>query len=404
MIRKDFREGIGYSVVEFDGARQIFAAARPRRGANFAEQAEETLQSLDAIYHQEGFVGSIVMQTVFLDDLRALPDCRRRIREFYAKNLPATAYLAQPPCAGYHLAIEAWGIAGGKNELHIERRGEEMTLVRHRGNTWAYLANVLPATAAEAVYDRSLSAFHSAGERLHGVGLRFGDVLRTWLYLGNITAPDGQTSRYLELNRARTDYYRNVDFADGRVPGEWNRPVFPASTGIGTQDNEVAIGCLALQSARPGTVLVPLENPRQTAACDYAHQYGPESPKFARAMAVASGDAVCTFISGTASITASDTRHADDFERQTQQTIDNIEVLIAPDNFRRHGFPGMGAALDDLALARVYIKRPEDFERARAICRKRWGELPTIYVVADVCRDELLVEIEALAFSPRQDP
>jgi enamine deaminase RidA (YjgF/YER057c/UK114 family) len=231
--------------------------------------------------------------------------------------------------------------------------------------------------------------------------MRFDDVIRTWLYLGNITGAEKHTTRYLELNSARTDFYRDRKFFTGLLPPEWKKPVFPASTGIGMKGSEMSLGGIALKSERSDIVLFPLENPKQTAAYDYAHEYGPDSPKFSRAMAIVAGELVTTFISGTASITASDTRHADNFERQTQQTLDNIQVLIASDNFQQHGFPGMGATLDDLALARVYLKRPEDYRQARAICQQRMGKLPTIYVVSDICRPELLVEIEAIAFSRR---
>ena len=83
------------------------------------------------------------------------------------------------------------------------------------------------------------------------------------------------------------------------------------------------------------------------------------SPKFARAMAVTAGETAEIFISGTASITGSDTRFAGDMAEQTRQTLDNIEALISAENFARHGLPGWGATLGDLALARVYVKRGE---------------------------------------------
>jgi hypothetical protein len=79
--------------------------------------------------------------------------------------------------------------------------------------------------------------------------------------------------------------------------------------------------------------------------------------------------------------------------------LDNIEALIGPENFQRHGLPGSGATLGDLALARVYLRRPEDYAAAAAICGARLGELPISYVVGDICRPELLVEIEGIAFS-----
>ena len=88
---------------------------------------------------------------------------------------------------------------------------------RHDGAAWAYLADVRPDVAAGPICDRSLSAFRAASQRLHSIGWRFEDVVRTWLYLGNITGEEGQTCRYLELNRARTDFYRNLKFAAGLV-------------------------------------------------------------------------------------------------------------------------------------------------------------------------------------------
>ena len=54
-----------------------------------------------------------------------------------------------------------------------------------------------------------------------------------------------------------------------------------------------------------------------------------------------------------------------------------------------------------MGLVRVYVKRREDYPQAREVCEKRLGELPIIYAIADVCRPELLVEIEGIAFSSR---
>jgi enamine deaminase RidA (YjgF/YER057c/UK114 family) len=398
MIRKHLQDGISYSVVESDGMRHVFLAAQPCLDATVSDQLKKTLRSLDEICGAHG--GLIVMQSVFLAKSENQADCRRMMREYYGDELPATSYIPQPPCAGGCLAIEAWVVGPSEDAIEYDRLSENLVLARHRGTTWAYLADVRPEIAAGLIYDRSLSAFRSAEARLQQGGMNFGDVLRTWLYLGEITGAEGDTSRYLELNRARTDFYRNHKFAANLVPRAWRlKPVFPASTGIGAQGCEVAIGGIAIKTERPDVLVFPLENPKQTAAYDYAHQYGPESPKFARAMAVVTGESVVTFISGTASITASDTRHAVDLERQTQQTLDNIEILISSDNFARHGFAGMGATLNDLALARVYLKRPADFPEARAICQERLGDVPAIYVVGDICREELLVEIEAVAFS-----
>jgi enamine deaminase RidA (YjgF/YER057c/UK114 family) len=99
------------------------------------------------------------------------------------------------------------------------------------------------------------------------------------------------------------------------------------------------------------------------------------------------------------SITASETHHVGDAAAQTQETLDNIEALIGEENLARHGLPGRGTTLAGIGLARVYIKRKDDYERVRAVCERRLGELPTVYAVADICRPDLLVEIEGLALS-----
>ena len=95
----------------------------------------------------------------------------------------------------------------------------------------------------------------------------------------------------------------------------------------------------------------------------------------------------------------SETVHPGDAARQTEQTIENIQRLISRENFARHGISGAGATLEDLAKIRVYVKREEDFETCRAVCERRFGPLPAIYAHADVCRPDLLVEIEGVAFS-----
>ncbi|MBI5828971.1 MAG: hypothetical protein HZB20_05405 [Chloroflexi bacterium] len=147
--------------------------------------------------------------------------------------------------------------------------------------------------------------------------------------------------------------------------------------------------------------LLPLENPQQTPVYQYERVYSPKSPKFVRAMAAVIGNYVTLWVSGTASIVNSKTQHIGDPRKQTEQTIENIEVLIAPDNLARHGVRGAGAKLSDLARVRVYVKRPQDYPICREVCERRFGIVPVIYTVADLCRSDLLLEMEGLAFSQR---
>jgi enamine deaminase RidA (YjgF/YER057c/UK114 family) len=386
------------SVAEFGGVRHVFAVAGPSTGDALPEQTASALASIKSHFRDECGIGSIGMQTVFLSRIEDQCECRRRIEAFYGSDLPATSYVIQPPCDGSLMAIEAWGIGDGRDRVAIGRNDRGLVTADHGGLVWAFLGDIRPESSNGPMYDRSLSAFRSADERLNSAGWRFDEVIRTWLYLGGITAIEAGTPRYRELNRARADFYADQTFGGRMLPAAWSKPVFPASTGIGTAGRDIAIGCLALRTERPDVTLLPLENPLQTAAYDYAHQYGPEKPKFVRAMAVVVGDSAAAFVSGTASITASESQY-DDVARQTQQTLDNIEALIAADNFKGHGLPCRGATLADLAVVRVYVKRREDYEAVKAACEARLASVPILYVVGDICRPELLVEIEAIAFS-----
>jgi hypothetical protein len=76
-------------------------------------------------------------------------------------------------------------------------------------------------------------------------------------------------------------------------------------------------------------------------------------------------------------------------------------MLISEDNLCRHGLSGLGASLQNLGAMRVYLKRQQDYPVVRQICEDRMGKIPVVYAVADICRPELLVEIEGVAFSSR---
>ncbi|NOZ20932.1 MAG: hypothetical protein GXP25_07555 [Planctomycetes bacterium] len=401
MIRKVSSDGVGYSVVDLNQVKHVFASAVPRAGGTFLDQSHDALQTIESVIRDETAFGTIVRQAVFIRDINQREECRKIIEDFYGEALPATSYIVQPPCGGKDVEIEAWGVGRVGEGVEIHRYSDNLVVVKHDEIAWAHCARVVPQTDGTKVYDRSLNAFERMRSILASQGFRYEQVIRTWLYLGDIVGPEGDTQRYKELNRARTDFYEKILFLRDHVPSSFKGVVYPASTGIGTEGADVLMGSVALATDREDVTLLPMENPQQTAAFDYETTYSPKSPKFCRAMAVVVGGCATVLISGTASIVNSETKFIGDVEGQTNQTLDNIEALISAGNFQRYGMPGLGATLKDLALARVYIKNKGDYEKTRAICEKRLGELPTIYAVADVCRPELLVEIEGVAIAKK---
>ena len=118
------------------------------------------------------------------------------------------------------------------------------------------------------------------------------------------------------------------------------------------------------------------------------------TPKFERAKAVWKEDHGFVYVSGTAAIRGEQSLEGVGIEQQTLTTLENIEYLVSRDNLNRSGIPATENAT--LITFRVYVKRWEDMEKAKQVVTERYPDLPAIYTLTDVCRSELLIEIEGM--------
>lgn len=390
----------------FDVSHLIMMAvpSEKLRGASLEEQLADVNTQIQAVIRAQVPSAHVIQQTVFLKNYEDRRRCQELWREYYGESLPVNVYVPQPPCDGALLAVEVIAQECGPNSgVCVEHKGEKLTVLRHSGLTWYYACEQEPENPCWSMYSQSVGMFQNLDKTFTKQGIPFENVIRTWLYLGNITNPtyselEGETQRYKELNRARTDFFRDIRFFDGVTDSPWTHAVYPASTGIGGDGDNVVMSALAVKFDEPHTgTIIPLENPQQTSAFDYGEQYSIKSPKFARALLLATPACGAIFVSGTASITEQETRYLEDPEKQTELTLDNIAVLIDEKNLTAHGRPGFGCDLSGLVSARVYVKRPEDYEKIRAVCERRIPDVPKVYTIADVCRPDLLVEIEGMA-------
>ncbi|MFV1994101.1 MAG: Rid family hydrolase [Verrucomicrobiales bacterium] len=384
-------------MVDLEKVNRIALAVAPKSRGSFREQARETLNTIGAVVTRQAMPMDVTIQTVFLKRAADEAECRRLFSEHYGNRMPATNYIVQPLCCGAALAVEAWMVGGHSTEVYFH--GPNVVSIAYDGLRWIHCAGISPPAEAKTAYPQSEFVFGRMNGLLREAGARFSEVVRTWIYIGGITAKESGTERYRELNRARTDFFEHISFGGKLALPGCKGDFYPASTGIGAGGRGLVTSCLALQTDRDDVRILPLENPLQTPSFDYGTEYSLKSPKFSRAMAVVVGNYLTTWVSGTASIVDSETVYPGDIEGQTEQTITNIERLIARENFARQGLAGAGATLDDLAKVRVYIKRQEDYAKCRAVCERLLGDLPATYALADVCRPDLLVEIEGVAFS-----
>ena len=104
------------------------------------------------------------------------------------------------------------------------------------------------------------------------------------------------------------------------------------------------------------------------------------------------------FLSGTASIAGHETRHVGELLKQLEETLCNIEVLLAASSEETTTLPGLA----EFDLFRVYLREAADLDLVRKPLRRRIGPGPALHFVeADICRADLLLEIEGVAGLPR---
>ena len=398
---KTWGYGIAFSEVQQKTLSHVYFTAKSDPAKSDSEQIVQISNAVRDIITQKNVRETVTDMTVFLRSIEDKELLRLELKNLFGGHLPAITYVSHPSCHSGIVSLEFHAIQGTPGHFSIERPNESTVRLRYDDISILYCADILPERKSLGAYKRSLSAFSNMKSFLIREGCEFSQIYRTWIYQGHIVAPEGETQRYKELNRARTDFFFDTKFLTPFLTQEYQGVAYPASTGIGANDYDVVMSCQAMVTDRRDVIMTPIENPEQTSAFDYGEVYSPKSPKFARAMAFVVGTDATVYVSGTASITDSESRHPDDPVKQTEQTLDNIEALISGKNLAAHGIHGLEAGLHEFATARIYIKNQEDYEVVRRYCQQRLGATPTIYTTADICRPELLVEIEGIVIPRR---
>lgn len=290
-----------------------------------------------------------------------------------AYGVPARVLSAGGPC------VDAW--FGGDDQIASGRTGSVEW--RHDGEwLWGSLAHPDGETGLAGLAER---AYRDVFATLAATG--YAHLQRVWNYLPRINADGGGLERYRQFNLGRQQAF--LDCGQPAFEGA------PAACAIGTHGGPFSLRFLAGRQ-RP----VAVENPRQVSAYRYPDTYGPRSPSFSRAALVdASRGRTALLISGTASIVGHESRHAGDVRAQTRETLANLQALIDA----AHAHTAARFALRELVCV-VYVRRATDWPAIEAELRAALGaDAPALQGVvaleADICRADLLIEIEAHGFA-----
>jgi chorismate lyase/3-hydroxybenzoate synthase len=295
-------------------------------------------------------------------------------------RIPVTASMTRSLCATD--LCEVWRVAGPQTELASGESAQTRLQYRHSEDL---------LFGSLTIAEQAIEACNEAGALLRATEIAYQEIfdvleetdhrhlIRIWNYLPDINAQTGGDERYRHFNSARQTAFRKS--------GRATMGTVPAACALGSPSGS-PISIYFLAARRPPKMI---ENPRQTSAYHYPPKFGKHSPIFSRACVW--GESARLFVSGTASIVGHETIHRGDVVAQTRETLVNIGALLEEAN------RVVGAdrySLDGLKL-KVYVRNPADLPAIEAtlaqLLRPAAG---IVYLQADVCREDLLVEIEAV--------
>jgi len=211
--------------------------------------------------------------------------------------------------------------------------------------------------------------------------LGYPHLLRVWNYFPSINSESDGIERYQRFCAGR---YQALSEGLEGFPR-----TLPAGTAVGTLSGPFTIHFLAAR--QPGA---HIENPRQVSAYEYPPVYGLCSPSFSRATLRPSLSGAQLLIAGTASIVGHASEHVGSTYRQTLEILHNLNVLLARTE-QLHGTDRrqwLGRT-----LFKVYFRHPEHVVTIRKMVQTLLpSHAQVLYLQGEMCRRELLVEIEAV--------
>ena len=373
----------------------------PTSGEDFPAQVRSCVEQLLHFIRDEDESRYFITQQTFFISAKSREEYDARSAEINLQlstmcgtHLPATSIVAQSPESGSDVVLEliCTKDTEEKKVTYKSFEGTQYTLVEYNGYKAVHCAGLM-GDAGDTIYESSVKAFDMAVAILAEEGLSIHHIIRQWNYIESIAWLDNvedSEQNYQVFNDVRAHYYDEGDFKYG----------YPAATGIGTDTGGVIIDFIALSESDQVSIK-PIMNPGQIDAHRYSELVLEGSsnrkctPKFERAKLVSIGNRNYIYVSGTASILGENTVHVGDVEKQTVTTIENINRLFSKENQEQLGLD-FDVSKIRFSHLRVYVKRQEDIPAVERICESMLNCNSSLYLESDVCREDLLVEIEGV--------
>ena len=258
--------------------------------------------------------------------------------------------------------------------LEVWRTDDAVSAGESRGIRFAKTDTVM--FGATTVAGPTEAAAHTAYEQLLEATAAEGypHLIRLWNHVGDVNGEENGVERYKLFSAGRHDALTSYGYTRER---------FPAASAVGMSRDGLAVYFVA--GREPGH---HVENPRQVSAYDYPPRYGVRSPSFARATVSDS----LIFVAGTSSVVGHETKHPGSVSCQLSETLKNLDVIISTAGDRA----GAKAGLTDMKVAKVYVRHPRHYSEIAGELRRVVPDGKLLYVESDICRSDLLLEIEGV--------
>jgi len=328
---------------------------------------------------------------------RHLELINKAIKTRWGAKSPVFSYIAQHPLSSeLTLEVQMADELFANNMRYSVAAGVRYIVIDMPNSKLLFTGGVQARDIDEPIKKQSKEVLASIGAVLKAESLPVESIVRQWNYIEDITKCDGENQNYQDFNDARSHFYADAKWEEG----------YPAATGIGTSAGGLMVEIDATSFNNKKSRAVSLDNSLQIAAHEYSqdvlvgapdlHFNQRTTPKFERAKAIVVDEQTkIIYISGTAAIRGEESLANVGIQQQTVTTLENIEFLVSKKNLKAHKVNVKSEPV--IQIFRVYLKSYKDLNPARDIITERYPGLPVMYVISDVCRDELLIEIEGIA-------
>lgn len=327
-----------------------------------------------------------------------LDQIRNTVHRYFSSEPPVFSYIAQPPLGGGCLAMEAVEVLPdpGLQFVYGSFGGTPYITIVAGGVKYLFIGGLRAISPGLGVREQADEIFDRLDQILNIEGMPISSIVRQWNYIENILAIKNGRQHYQEFNDSRSQFYNKTTFVNG----------YPAATGVGASCAGVIVDLDALHPLRHDVRVVSLNNSMQVPAHGYSASVLPgendwetgrkSTPKFERGKVIVDGNKGYIYISGTAAIRGEKSINGASLEEQTRTTLENIQYLISDENLAKAGIYDVESVR--FCSLRIYLKENHFYDQVKKIVEELFCGLPAVYLKGDVCRHELLVEIEGFAF------